>query len=402
MTARVVPWRDWSEWRWLRDALYSGEAGLAAAAVQRVKAWETRQALPQALLMTARLVEIRLIDGSRGHQASAMSAQGQIVGLPTSALQLMYALCIMRAVNGLADSLQKGVMARSVSSAAATLGLPPWLVDIRHDAAHNDLPSMGTLRMGCDHLLGWYYEKYWSTQDDELQRLDKAVQDALNQYVQTARKAMAEDASEMASVQSSIGRVLQLLSESAWRDFLAPAFENLIEQTCGEGLAAADGFGDLGDAFAEAMSHAELLCPLLLAVQTAYAKFLPTLLHRCADQIQRQASEGKGDEASVCHAAFVALVCSEAFHQLFLRWEQAVEQRDVELLPKVLVSGIQRDEKPYLQRPAVLQGDYSKLSRLALHRSELRDKINHLPDGAVRSFLLNYFPPDEPDVEPLG
>ena len=44
------------------------------------------------------------------------------------------------------DPLQRGAYARSIASIAAQLGLPAWLVELRHAATHEDLPSIEVLR----------------------------------------------------------------------------------------------------------------------------------------------------------------------------------------------------------------------------------------------------------------
>jgi len=49
-------------------------------------------------------------------------------------------------VNGLVDPLQVGAFARSIASIAVQLGLPSWLVELRHAATHEDLPSLELLR----------------------------------------------------------------------------------------------------------------------------------------------------------------------------------------------------------------------------------------------------------------
>ena len=49
-------------------------------------------------------------------------------------------------VNGLVDPLQVGAYARSIASIASQLGLPLWLVELRHAATHEDLPSLELLR----------------------------------------------------------------------------------------------------------------------------------------------------------------------------------------------------------------------------------------------------------------
>ena len=57
-----------------------------------------------------------------------------------------YAAAIIRLVNGLVDPLQLSAYARSIASIAAQLGLPAWLVELRHAATHEDLPSIEVLR----------------------------------------------------------------------------------------------------------------------------------------------------------------------------------------------------------------------------------------------------------------
>lgn len=59
-----------------------------------------------------------------------------------------YAAALIRLVNGLVDPLQLGAYARSITSLAQQLGLPPWLVELRHAATHEDLPSLEVLREG--------------------------------------------------------------------------------------------------------------------------------------------------------------------------------------------------------------------------------------------------------------
>lgn len=61
-------------------------------------------------------------------------------------LRQSYAAALIRLVNGLVDPLQLGVYARSIAAIAAQLGLPAWLVDLRHAATHEDLPSLELLR----------------------------------------------------------------------------------------------------------------------------------------------------------------------------------------------------------------------------------------------------------------
>lgn len=79
-------------------------------------------------------------------------------------LQLLYSMVITRAVNGLVDGGQQGVYALSVLSLAEKIGLPGWIVEIRHDSTHNQLPALPVLRSAAHHLMRWYDENYWTVQ----------------------------------------------------------------------------------------------------------------------------------------------------------------------------------------------------------------------------------------------
>ena len=43
-------------------------------------------------------------------------------------------------------------------------GLPRLLVDIRHEATHNELPSLGVLRLAAQSALNWLQDSYWGQQ----------------------------------------------------------------------------------------------------------------------------------------------------------------------------------------------------------------------------------------------
>ena len=66
---------------------------------------------------------------------------------------MSYSSAIIRLVNGLVDPLQLGAYARSIHSIAQQLGLPPWLVELRHAATHEDLPSLEVLRNAAREVL---------------------------------------------------------------------------------------------------------------------------------------------------------------------------------------------------------------------------------------------------------
>ena len=93
----------------------------------------------------------------RGYQESALS------------------MALVRLVNGVSGALQKGVYAKSVASLAESVGLPRALVDLRHEATHNALPTMSALGIAADQALSWLRENYWSLQGQELRNQRKLI-----------------------------------------------------------------------------------------------------------------------------------------------------------------------------------------------------------------------------------
>ncbi len=47
-------------------------------------------------------------------------------------------------------------------------GLPRLLVDVRHEASHNDMPSLSLLRLAAAQALDWLQAAYWQRQEDHL------------------------------------------------------------------------------------------------------------------------------------------------------------------------------------------------------------------------------------------
>lgn len=96
---------------------------------------------------------------------------------------MQYSLAIVRLVNGVSDSSQKGRVAASVASLADQAGLPRLLVDLRHEATHNELPSLSPLRVAAVQGLAWLKQRYWNAQREHRAIYFRKIGDALNKYV---------------------------------------------------------------------------------------------------------------------------------------------------------------------------------------------------------------------------
>lgn len=163
-----VLWADWREWQRVHAELFAADDVFAQQrAVSRIAAWRSRGQLPVAINATAQLVEIQLHEHMAQHHTHGIGVSSR----SHMELSLMYASSIVRCVNGLVDSSQKGAYAMAVSSLAQRIGIPLWIVDLRHESTHNQLPSLPVLRFAAQHLLAWLRSNYWRRQEELLHAL---------------------------------------------------------------------------------------------------------------------------------------------------------------------------------------------------------------------------------------
>ena len=117
-----MPWSSWDEWAEVKQLLTSPAAEDRSSGIQRVAAWRVRGRVPLAVESTASLAEAMMLDD----QQAACSSSGVAVGpaLTEYSLRLRYALPLIKLVNGVADSQQRGRVASSVAVLSAVAGLP--------------------------------------------------------------------------------------------------------------------------------------------------------------------------------------------------------------------------------------------------------------------------------------
>ena len=138
--------------------------------IEMVNVWRARGGLPHSVESTACLLQIERCDAADEESESGNNERSVSSSSPTRRqrsemeLRMAYSLAIIRAVNGLVDPSQKGLYADSIMSIAAARGLPSWIVELRHDGTHNQLPTLSVLRAASNHLIQWFYSNYWEVQ----------------------------------------------------------------------------------------------------------------------------------------------------------------------------------------------------------------------------------------------
>lgn len=160
----AVTWLDWNEWQNVHTSLFCRDVFEQQRAISRVAAWRSRAQLPVAINATAQLVELQLHASMAQHHHHAVGVSSR----SHMELSLLYSNAIVRCVNGLVDGSQKGAYALAVSTLAQRIGIPLWVVDLRHESTHNQLPSLPVLRFAARHLLAWLRVNYWTAQESLL------------------------------------------------------------------------------------------------------------------------------------------------------------------------------------------------------------------------------------------
>ncbi|KAM0335801.1 hypothetical protein ACHAQA_000851 [Verticillium albo-atrum] len=158
----LTPWRDRAELLAVRRQFYPEAAvGTSAQqqnqhhqdqhhAVARVSLWMQRGGCPHLVESTALLAAAILSDAEGGGSSAG-----------TYAARAAYAAAFSRFVTGLLDGHQDKQRKLSMYSVAKTIGLPATFVELRHQATHEQLPSLAKLRAAARKALGWIWEYYW-------------------------------------------------------------------------------------------------------------------------------------------------------------------------------------------------------------------------------------------------
>ncbi|KAJ7456627.1 Las1-like-domain-containing protein [Mycena latifolia] len=201
---RRVPWTSIAELDQLCAWIYTDETDLDSKtkAIHRLAAWRAITPLPHALESTLALLSALIQDTSISQRTSHLS------------LRHSYAAAIIRLVNGLVDPLQLGAYARSIASIANQLGLPPWLVELRHAATHEDLPSLELLRQAARESMTWLLHNYFlptlnpSTELAPQAAPLRPLAPVLKQY-KSLRKIVTRDASLRSQYHQEIKSVLK-------------------------------------------------------------------------------------------------------------------------------------------------------------------------------------------------
>ncbi|KAG7314342.1 hypothetical protein KOW79_021645 [Hemibagrus wyckioides] len=171
----VVAWMNKAEWEQVVDYLHSREPALQTHALHRITAWKGRfgPSTPVAVESTANLVRCQILDRS-----------GK---LERDDLVLLYGLALTRFVNLILERKQ-GRVAKPLRRLASTMNIPEWIVNLRHEITHRRLPTLKWCRKGCEFVLNWLQQQYWSRQLSGLSDWNSSSEDEEDEEESTRRQ----------------------------------------------------------------------------------------------------------------------------------------------------------------------------------------------------------------------
>ncbi|XP_030020143.2 uncharacterized protein LOC115440114 [Manduca sexta] len=154
---RISAWYNTEEWFRAYNYIYSEPSDLNEA-LNLLLIWKARSPfLPSGVESTLILLQVYVQDVN-SHDDSASER----------IIRLAYSSAIMRFVNHMFDS--QTMKGQSLYNAAKYLGIPDWIVDLRHDTAHgNNLPTLELFREATLFGFDWLRNNYWDKQKTQIQ-----------------------------------------------------------------------------------------------------------------------------------------------------------------------------------------------------------------------------------------
>ncbi len=154
----ITPWRTQHDLLQVRAQLYSPSATITETqrlAISRIMAWKLRGNLPHAVESTALLIDAQLHHSGSTSESTSTS---------TFSIRAVYSAAFTRFVTGFCDigrNRERSLEPSSMLAIARQIGMPDEFVALRHEATHEELPSLRRLVKATDEALGWLWQAYW-------------------------------------------------------------------------------------------------------------------------------------------------------------------------------------------------------------------------------------------------
>lgn len=159
MAVTQTAWSTRKEFEEVYQELYSNDWKKQKHALGRISVWKSRiPRLPTGIENTAALI------GAMLEHRTEMTA-GPMDGELNQKLRNLYGLALIRFVNDITEERKvKCPIRNNLMSIAKKLNLPQWLVVLRHNATHRELPSLDMITDAVECSLKYLKEHCWEKQ----------------------------------------------------------------------------------------------------------------------------------------------------------------------------------------------------------------------------------------------
>lgn len=219
----ITPWRTQADLLQVRQQLYNLQPAqngtdFRRRAVDRIMAWKLRGNLPHAVESTALLV-----DATLHHHASQANSMFSI--------RAVYSAAFTRFVTGFCDigrARERMLDPSSMLDIARQIGMPSEFVALRHEATHEEMPSLKRLVQATGEALDWLWKVYWSRLEgsevrpataEEMTRVRDEARSALRSFRSSRREVLRQGAlatvQQQQAMQGALEQCVELCSFTA-------------------------------------------------------------------------------------------------------------------------------------------------------------------------------------------
>ncbi|CAF0709448.1 unnamed protein product [Brachionus calyciflorus] len=186
---KITNWVNWQEWKSVINDAYNTDNSidLYRRAFLRILAWESReQSVPPAIIC---LKEILI---SKIYQINLASSSIEQIYWYQSTL----AMNLIRFVNFITEPYQNKPKAIPIKTLATEIGIPDWIVNLRHNATHFTLPSIELLENAREFLYKWLKEKYVdkytevAVEESKTEKIKAWIHDSFVEYMNDRYKTV--------------------------------------------------------------------------------------------------------------------------------------------------------------------------------------------------------------------
>lgn len=216
-TVLPSPWFSRAEREEVCHQLFSTNIDDRMQALAHIDVWKARSfpRIPLGIEVTAALVHALACETNRLSIDHPHFEEKDV--------EAAFCMALIRFINLITEVGQVMSHQLSISIIAQKMGVPEWIVDLRHSATHSNLPSLDVLRAAATWSLEWVKVNYWEMEEGVLDDFVPCpAKDDIRRILADLYKELitVKETSERKSVSKSFDiKKKRLLKNMSWEEF---------------------------------------------------------------------------------------------------------------------------------------------------------------------------------------